>query len=602
VALGDLDGDGDLDAFTANDSLGGYKIWFNNGGGTFTMSDQILEPFLRLALGDLDGDGDLDAVVTNWDTEKDNWMSDAAVWLNDGGGTFTKNQENLGGDEVFNPALGDLDSDGDLDVFFAAIGTDTVWLNDGNGTFIDSGQRLKTGIDAVVALGDVDSDGDLDALTGGWEGSAKVWLNDGDGSFNTDDQDMTGSNLHIHDLALGDVDDDGDLDAIAALANGGPHEVWLNDGVGSFSRSQTLQSPMAHGVSLGDLDGDGDLDAVTAHGTQTGGQTRVWLNDGIGSFEDSQLILGSAFGSAVALGDLDQDGDLDIYVTHTKWNHQGDGEPDIVWMNGTFASPHPPTETAALGDSYNRPRDGMTMFYVPAGTFQMGSGENDPDASADEFPQHAVTLDAFWIDQTEVSNAQYSLCVDAAVCRKSSYSNNPAYNMSDHPAVGVSWGDAVDYCSWTGGRLPTEAEWEYTAKGESGSIYPWGNDFDGNSVNSCDLNCDESWADGNIDDGYQESAPVGGYPGGASWVGAMDLAGNVWEWVWDWCGSYTSDDQVNPNGPETGRCKIIRGGAWASPPAGIRTAYRIIGTSEIAPDIRHPNIGFRCAINVYVTD
>jgi len=288
--------------------------------------------------------------------------------------------------------------------------------------------------------------------------------------------------------------------------------------------------------------------------------------------------------------------DLDHSKTHTHWGHQGEGESDTVWLNGTSGSSQSPDPTTVLGERTIRPNDGMAMLFVPEGTFQMGSDENDSEASADELPQHSVTLDAFWIDHTEVSNAQYSLCVNSGACTDSIYANTKAYNGSDHPAVGVSWKDADNYCRWAGGRLPTEAEWEYAAKGKNGFIYPWGNVFDGYLVNSCDLNCNESWADGDIDDGYQESAPVGSFPGGASWVGALDMAGNVWEWIWDWCAGYTTGHQINPDGPDSGHCKIIRGGAWASPPAGIRTTHRIIGTSEIAPSIRHPNIGFRCVM------
>ncbi|MCJ7622410.1 MAG: formylglycine-generating enzyme family protein, partial [Anaerolineaceae bacterium] len=257
-----------------------------------------------------------------------------------------------------------------------------------------------------------------------------------------------------------------------------------------------------------------------------------------------------------------------------------------------------PNPQEALNEFWVRPTDDMPVLYVPGGTFQMGSSENDPDAGTDEFPQHTVTRDSFWIDQTEVTNAQYNLCVDFGVCRKSHYAGNAAYNEDDHPIVGIAWQDAVDYCTWAGGRLPTESEWEYAAKGEDGFIYPWGNVFDGNLVNSCDENCSESWADESIDDGYKENAPAGSFPGGASWVGALDMAGNVWEWTWDWCEAYSSDPQINPGGPDNGSCKIIRCGAWASPPAGIRTTYRIIGSAEIAPGIRHPNIGFRCIVPV----
>jgi hypothetical protein len=144
---------------------------------------------------------------------------------------------------------------------------------------------------------------------------------------------MTGSDLHIHDLALADLDGDGDLDAFATLANRGPHEVWFNDGIGYFDTHQTLPAPLGHSVALGDLDGDGDIDAVTAHGAPTGGYLKLWLNDGSGTFTDSQLMLGEVFSSAVALGDLDNDGDLDIFSTHTRWNQQGEGEPDKIWLN-----------------------------------------------------------------------------------------------------------------------------------------------------------------------------------------------------------------------------------------------------------------------------
>jgi formylglycine-generating enzyme required for sulfatase activity len=254
------------------------------------------------------------------------------------------------------------------------------------------------------------------------------------------------------------------------------------------------------------------------------------------------------------------------------------------------------TSQEVLDEFWIRPTDGMRMLYVPGGAFQMGSNERETNATPAEFPQHAVTLHSFWVDQTEVTNAQYKLCAGFGVCRQSRYANDAAYNGDDYPAVGISWQDAVDYCAWAGGRLPTEAEWEYAAKGEGRFIYPWGNEFNGKLVNYCDVNCDESWADENKDDGYAESAPAGNFPGGASWVGALDMAGNVWEWVWDWCEGYSSDPQINPEGPDEGSCKIIRGGAWASPPAGVRTAYRIIGSTEINPGIRHPNIGFRCVV------
>jgi len=259
-----------------------------------------------------------------------------------------------------------------------------------------------------------------------------------------------------------------------------------------------------------------------------------------------------------------------------------------------------PTKTLSppdgiLGDVWTRLNDKMTMLFVPKGTFRMGNSEDAPNVTSAEMPQHEVFLDSFWIDQIEVTNAQYNLCVDEGICRKAHYVSSSAYNGDDYPVVGIAWDDAVDYCTWVGGRLPTEAEWEYAAKGPDELQYPWGNNFDGKNLNYCDSNCTESWADPNVDDGYRESAPVGNFPAGASWVGALDMAGNVWEWTWDWCAGYSSDPQANPMGPESGNCKIIRGGAFGSPSSGVRTTYRLI-SDEIMPEIRHPNIGFRCVV------
>ena len=259
----------------------------------------------------------------------------------------------------------------------------------------------------------------------------------------------------------------------------------------------------------------------------------------------------------------------------------------------TGSNPSP----GSLGDTYLRPLDEMDMVYVPGGEFQMGSPATDPDANEGEFPQHRVTLDGFWIDSTEVTNAQYTNCIDGGSCQESRYAKTPTYNGPDYPIVGISWQNAADYCAWAGGRLPTEAEWEYAARGEQGFRYPWGDRFDGNLVNFCDLNCGETWADDEIDDGFAENAPVATYPAGASWTGAFDLAGNVWEWVEDWYTDYTTEAQTNPHGPPSGDYKIIRGGCYANGADGVRSAYRFAGGGDISPTFRHPNIGFRCVLS-----
>lgn len=268
----------------------------------------------------------------------------------------------------------------------------------------------------------------------------------------------------------------------------------------------------------------------------------------------------------------------------------------------------------ACSDTWIRPTDRMTMVYVPAGEFQMGSTDAEVDAAlelcdqyydscdriwfAQELPAHTVALHSFWFDRTEVTNAQYALCVAAGTCdppawsnswTRESYYGNSVYD--DFPVIGVSWEDATVYCEWAGARLPTEAEWEYAARGPERRIFPWGDTFDGTRLNYCDTNCDESWADEAVDDGYDDTASVGSYPRGASWVGALDLAGNVWEWVADRYGEYRSGQQENPTGPSSGHSRVLRGGSWNFVPSLVRAAIRYGG----ATGYREFDIGFRCA-------
>jgi len=242
------------------------------------------------------------------------------------------------------------------------------------------------------------------------------------------------------------------------------------------------------------------------------------------------------------------------------------------------------TTLPSVGDVSTRAADGSETVWVPGGTFAMGD-----DAFAAEAPAHEVTVGGFWIDRTEVSTAAYDTCVAAGACRPARVAGD-----EDLPVTTVSWQDAVDFCTWAGSRLPTEAEWEYAARGPAAFPYPWGAAFDPAAVNFCDVNCTEAWSDEAADDGYAGAAPVGTYPSGASWVGALDMAGNVWEWVADWSGPYSADAVRDPTGPDEGTTRVIRGGAYASDAGGVRASYRFLG-GDVRPTSRHPNIGFRCA-------
>ena len=234
------------------------------------------------------------------------------------------------------------------------------------------------------------------------------------------------------------------------------------------------------------------------------------------------------------------------------------------------------------------------MVYVPAGEFIMGSP--DGEGEDNEHPQHTVYLSEFWIDQTEVTNAQYGRCVAAGACQASPYADDDRFNGPDQPVVGVSWHDAKAYCEWAGKRLPTEAEWEKAARGTDGRRYPWGNTFDGSKLNFCDANCDYEWKDSDVNDGYQYTAPVGSYPVGASPYGALDMEGNVAEWCQDWGAEdyYASSPQRDPQGPDSGQSRVVRGSSWDSIEGFVRVADR---HREI-PDSRRDVIGFRCVSGV----
>ncbi len=249
----------------------------------------------------------------------------------------------------------------------------------------------------------------------------------------------------------------------------------------------------------------------------------------------------------------------------------------------------------AAGQVLTRTPDHMAMRFIPAGTFLMGtSDKNAPDR---EKPQHTVTLSSFWIDETEVTNEQYKLCVEAGSCAapviRTAYDDS---GRADHPVTLVNWEEANTYCRWLAGEtgwdvhLPTEAQWEKAASWDPSTQakrrYPWGDKDPSPRL----LNFDGS--------GLNRTVPAGSYPDGASAYGVLDMAGNVWEWVADWYSEYDDDipeqPVVDPTGLGVGNARVVRGGSYGYGGSEARSTYRNLSDPQKAKGY---DLGFRCAVN-----
>jgi formylglycine-generating enzyme required for sulfatase activity len=277
------------------------------------------------------------------------------------------------------------------------------------------------------------------------------------------------------------------------------------------------------------------------------------------------------------------------------------------------ATPEATAEPRGAGDT-RVDAFGIEQVWIPAGCFLMGTSDEEADYAltldapswasgrlTSEQPQHEVCLtEGYWIDRTEVTNAAFQAFVDAGGYTTQEYWSEEGLAWldrqnidrlpkscgqntdNDAPRVCITWFEAEAYANWRGGRLPTEAQWEYAARGPESLIYPWGDEWDPELANVVDST---------------EATLVGSIPEGPSWVGAMDMAGNAMEWVQDWLsGTYyaelieTGEPIEDPTGPEEGRIKIEKGGWFGSNPVAARSAYRHF---EDPPAYYDHHIGFR---------
>ena len=229
-----------------------------------------------------------------------------------------------------------------------------------------------------------------------------------------------------------------------------------------------------------------------------------------------------------------------------------------------------------------------TMIFVPSGEFTMGT--EAMDAAPNEHPTRQISLTRYYMSRYLITNADYEQFDRAHKSKRAAGAGDR------HPVVYVSYLDAVKFCQWLSTRerrkyrLPTEAEWEYAAKGHDNRKYPWGNyDGRGDLANFADRNTVFAWSDREIDDGYPESSPVGAFPLGASPFGIEDMAGNVWEWCLDYYEIYRPGPKTNPRGPSVGTKRVHRGGSWKSRFSSLRTTVR----NSNVPGFSCNDLGFR---------
>ncbi|MCI0587083.1 MAG: VCBS repeat-containing protein [Planctomycetes bacterium] len=332
LGVGDLDGDGDLDALTTHSDYfvpNFVRLYRNDGTGLFANTPVESLPFFALstaiALGDLDGDADLDVLIgRGFSCTADSPL----LLLNTGAGAFLSGTFPSGTFVSGDVALGDVDGDGDLDALFGTSGNglvgscaplpDRLYLNNGSASFTAAAGNLPAFIDMTnaVALSDFDGDGDLDAFLANNGQASRLYENDGAGLFSDATSQVPAGSPYANDLGARDVDGDGDVDLLLGI--GGPTGLdpdllYLNDGTGTLSdaSAQLAQAPgPTSTLALGDAEGDGDLDAYVGGF----GPDRLLVNDGSGAFVDSSagIPLGGGLSSEVTWGDADSDGDSDV--------------------------------------------------------------------------------------------------------------------------------------------------------------------------------------------------------------------------------------------------------------------------------------------------
>lgn len=317
------------------------------------------------------------------------------------------------------------------------------------------------------------------------------------------------------------------------------------------------------------------------------------------------LVAGCQFGTGMSQAGDETDSESDSGFTDGASSSDGDddgsspaeestGMPADPSSDGGDSESDESEESSSGEESGEAPPMVLPMVPVAMGTYTIGCSDQDASCEADEFPRHNVYLSSFSIAEHETTVAEYTSCVDAGACEAAGDASfDPICNFGDdgkgdHPINCVTWQDATDFCAWIGGSLPTESQWEAAARGNDGRLFPWGNES---------VSCDRAIVVTNgMGCGTGETWPVGSKPDGVSPFGALDMTGNVSEWVADWYSPEAYEEaegETDPQGPLDGIVKNVRGGSLHN---GQASSLRVGNRTFETPATAAYWIGFRCVL------
>jgi len=374
------------------------------------------------------------------------------------------------------------------------------------------------------------------------------------------------------------------LDTMSDAVRGGASNALAGTGINVMTRESMLVLLKEMGIKEC-TEGDCEVETARNIGSDYVISGRIVQMDG--SYVATLKLHETKRGTLLGTGDAEAERQKDLWRALKEQGRKLVAEKLVARPNPpAISTPAPVSPANATPPPQAASRCASNQVAIPGGTFWMGLEDGD----SNEKPVHKVTLSPYCMDKTEVTVAAYRACVQSGECRPPDTGVSCTWGqngLDGHPINCVDWNQAKAYCDWTGGRLPTEAEWEFAARGNDGRKYPWGNEPP--TAQLC-------WGgEGNdLGKGHRHgTCPIGYYPSGASPFGVLDMAGNVSEWTADSYAPYPSEGQRDPHRsrPDTSH-RVFRGGSWGE---GYPSSVRATSRSMFDFDDRCENVGFRCA-------